>query len=426
MRSLSSWLGLSAGLAFLFVGAFSGQETPAAQPFPDAHEAPPPGWTGRVFKLSAEYPTRPVPATNLPWMRIDFRTEPERYMMAVLDYCLEGQREADWVAQNNQVRKWFHAPWQHWGVYGREFINGMTTELAASPGKLGPNQNRTVINAAIGFYNDVAAYEFGRVWADPMNPQINNIRFPDGSVAFKLLHVNATDEELPFLKGSPTREGYLPVDPGGVAPDGSLIPPSARRAVETVKLLQIDIAIREARNNDLTGWVFGTFVYDGNRPGTDPWKKLVPVGLSWGNDPGITPLNSDGGKALKQQWINPDMRLFEWRQSPGMGWAGRLNGPLDNPESSCMSCHSTAQVNNPANLAPGNFANNAERMRWFQNVKAGEAFNPPGQSTDYSLQLAGGIASFIQWLEVTKTQRSPEGLSQADEKVIPRRFTNNQ
>src|SRR6185503_10413622 len=27
-----------------------------------------------------------------------------------------------------------------------------------------------------------------------------------------------------------------------------------------------------------------------------------------------------------------------------LGWAGRMNGPIDHPMSSCMSCHQTAQV----------------------------------------------------------------------------------
>jgi hypothetical protein len=29
--------------------------------------------------------------------------------------------------------------------------------------------------------------------------------------------------------------------------------------------------------------------------------------------------------------------------SQHLGWLGRLNGPVDNPQSACLSCHGTAQ-----------------------------------------------------------------------------------
>jgi hypothetical protein len=36
-------------------------------------------------------------------------------------------------------------------------------------------------------------------------------------------------------------------------------------------------------------------------------------------------------------------------------------------------------------------------MRWFQNEEAGVPFDAAALSTDYSLQLAGGIANFYEW-----------------------------
>ena len=84
-----------------------------------------------------------------------------------------------------------------------------------------------------------------------------------------------------------------------------------------------------------------------------------------------------------------------------LGWNGRLNGPVDNPMSSCISCHMTAeypQVSqmNPTfdpslNAKPGD----AVWMRWFSNLNGGTPFDAtdpvdpsrkPG-STDFSLQL---------------------------------------
>ena len=63
--------------------------------FPDAHNPPPPGWTGAVFKLSQAYPaTLPnlEPGSKRKWTQFDFKkpADAPRYLQAVLDYCLEG------------------------------------------------------------------------------------------------------------------------------------------------------------------------------------------------------------------------------------------------------------------------------------------------------------------------------------------------
>ena len=79
-----------------------------------------------------------------------------------------------------------------------------------------------------------------------------------------------------------------------------------------------------------------------------------------------------------------------------LGWADRLNGPVDNRESSCLSCHSTAMDPQLVAMAPSHTASDATRLRWFENVQAGAVFGstPGGTSLDYSLQLAMGIQRF--------------------------------
>ena len=37
-------------------------------------------------------------------------------MGEVLHYAFEGNLEKDFRVQENAVRKWFHAPWLHWGT----------------------------------------------------------------------------------------------------------------------------------------------------------------------------------------------------------------------------------------------------------------------------------------------------------------------
>src|SRR4051794_5844239 len=60
--------------------------------FNDAHDVPPTGWTGPVFKLSQAYPKTLPKAGTRPWQRFDFKNPAEapQYMSAVLSYCLEG------------------------------------------------------------------------------------------------------------------------------------------------------------------------------------------------------------------------------------------------------------------------------------------------------------------------------------------------
>lgn len=76
------------------------------------------------------------------------------------------------------------------------------------------------------------------------------------------------------------------------------------------------------------------------------------------------------------------------------GWAERLNGPVDNPVSSCLSGHSTARW--PiVSLTPPTNATDTQRLVWFRNIKAGEPFETGQASLDYSLQLAYGIPEVL-------------------------------
>jgi hypothetical protein len=46
---------------------------------------------------------------------------------------------------------------------------------------------------------------FSQIWKDPDNPSWSDyIAFPEGSAVFKILLTDATDDELPFMAGSPT------------------------------------------------------------------------------------------------------------------------------------------------------------------------------------------------------------------------------
>jgi hypothetical protein len=346
----------------------------SAGTFPDAHERPPAGWQGPVFELSQEYPTELPAAEPVPWDGIDFTTAPEAYARAVLRYVYEGNREAQWIVQRNRVRRWYHAPWLHAGDSGREFVHGMTRERSSRPGELHPLQTSKIQNWAVGFYNPRGGWVLGRVWKDPKRPDATAARFPDGAVSAKLLFTAAPVSEVPYLKEAEIWKANIAADEAG------------KRAVQDVRLLQIDVAVRDARNDARTGWVFGTFMYDPAAPGATPWDRMVPVGLQWGNDPGITPTMVAAGTKLAETWVNREHSLPQH-----LGWGGRLNGPVDNPASSCVSCHGTAQHRAVSPLMPDSSASDETKLRWFRNLRSGEPFDAGQQSLDYSLQLAAGI-----------------------------------
>lgn len=67
---------------------------PALAQFPDAHDPPPAGWTGQVFKLKQDYPQTLPPTGSRPWTSISFKNRPNDYMKAVLAYALEGNKES--------------------------------------------------------------------------------------------------------------------------------------------------------------------------------------------------------------------------------------------------------------------------------------------------------------------------------------------
>jgi hypothetical protein len=79
--------------------------------------------------------------------------------------------------------------------------------------------------------------------------------------------------------------------------------------------------------------------------GDSPWHKMLPLGLAWGNDPGIKAVSDELGAAPERPLHETVIaKLAPKHGVRTLGWGGRMNGPIDNPLSSCMSCHQTSQV----------------------------------------------------------------------------------
>lgn len=375
--------------------------------YPDFGYQPPSSqYAGPLFQLSQSYPSKAPPATSLPAffeqlpspMSNDFETW-RAYMSAVKDYCLEGNVAANWDVQKNSLRQWFHMPWQHYGPLGREGIHGLTKEAQIQAKQLAPTQVTTGQTYAVGIYNDIGAYTIGEVWKDPHNPNPDFTSSPNsfanGTVVCKALFADVNLSEVPFLQNPVLWQGYI-----------TKTFDSADREVKNVALIQMDIAVRDTRASD-TGWIFGTFQYNGAITGKASWDNLVPVGIMWGNDPQETG-NDFTNPQPTQTKINPNLKQTAINAKTSelppthLGWNGRLNGPVDNPNSSCLSCHMTGEypqlaIMNPTFQANPPAVGSAEWMRWFQNIPAGQPFSAGTKSSDYSLQLAGGLANFYDW-----------------------------
>ena len=376
----------------------------AGQPPPPALantiDTVPAGWTGPVFQLSRDYPAALPAGYPKPWKAFDFKTESDQYIRAVLTHCREGNEAVDWVGQDNTIRKWYHAPGLVKGNNGREFIHGLTRERTSPAKELAPTQTQPWTNFAVGLYNPVAAYTIGRVWQDPTAPNADGVKFEDGAVGVKLLFTTAPTDQVPFLADSKEWQA------------NASLPGTDARNPQMVRLLQVDVAVRDERADGTTGWVFGTFMYQSSAPGTSPYDRLVPVGVMWGNDPDLTPAKAATGEKPKESWINPAST------SPHLGWLGRLNGPVDNPNSSCLSCHGRAGAPQTKDLVFRAGATDDQKMAYFTNVKAGDPYTAGIKSFDYSLQLGFGVGNFPD-PSLPDTPAVPRGFNPRSGEVDP-------
>jgi len=363
-------------------GTFTAQCTGT---FPDfimqSNRLPPAGQP--FFVLSQNYPAT-APTGDAPWLAIDFKNGTagaNAYLKALRDYAFDGMIAADFRPENNAVRQWFHMPLMNYDNGRREPIHGLTAERPIKGPELGLKKGVTISNYAVGFYNAAGGVTIGNVWKTG-SADVTKSNFAPGTMTFKILFSDAKPTD--FQKG----------DLMAGAPQFTIQTTSGPK---TVRLLQMDVSANDPRSP--TGWVFGTYAFDALATDNPAWLRLRPVGLSWGNDLGYTPADQKAGKKLTETTISDQIPGYA---KAHLGWAGRTNGPVDNPISGCLSCHGTAQFPRVADLAPFNASCNttAEKLHWFRNFPGTQAFgamdintckpitiNPPPVSLDFSLQM---------------------------------------
>ena len=463
---------------------------------------PPQNWQGPVFRLSDAYPRQPVDdRAAQPWRDSRFdalfaasTSQAKKQQLAydygwlVMNYIQAGNvnraGQEDWDVCQNSVRPWYSIPFQTYdAMSGREFTHGLTREAPVTFST--PQGNIDTTMWAVGFFNATAAYTLGTVWQADGRAKIpaSDVSFAEGAVVAKPLFNTSTPEQLPVLANQPAWNANIsdPTFCNCTPAEGkecTLVEESQQCPRSTtqwgdVRLLQFDFAVKDSRAPG-TQWVFGTFVADGQRKASepDPWQRISLLGVMWGND---TP--PDGQLAynfpadVKQNGFMEEVIFWDtvaelnkyggpevMKRMGHLGCNYRLNGPADNANSSCMSCHGTASVpdkhfdtppllsqfsaitkecvtpdaDNPLQGRDRSGAkatvNNSVDFAaidsiYFANVAAAEPFNmtvetsrgpvnvmgdgvpayPSGRdswiSLDYSLQLSISLKQWMQWQE---------------------------
>lgn len=338
---------------------------------------------------------------------------------------------------NPQQAGWYDMPWGAQGsvmsngaidpTSGREALLGSYTGQVLQPMSYPSNPPAAAFqNHAVVYYNDVAAYQLGQIWKDPFHPDLKYTQFPEGSIVVKVEAVTLTPEQWPVLNGSSVSHIYRP----DVESLSKLKDPTQRMPIVTpLRFLQMAVRVKDKVASPQTGWVFMAFAYDTHSHGATVWERTVPVGAMWGNDPQLAKFPDGLGPngELQETWVAPNLPSFI---ADGLGWGGRLAGPLDlgirhnvvtvsgqryagqDPKtadflrsSSCVSCHSAAQYPFIANLYPSPNMNfppeggqfllydpgSPQWAQWFQNLKGDQALSGRGRkgivSIDYDMML---------------------------------------
>ena len=427
-------------------------------PFANAQWPAPAGYPGTTFSLSHDYPaSAPVPA--MPW-RVAINNQPistanaSAYAEALKAAVGDDMRVLlqDYKNWDAPKRGWYNEPWL--GATMREPIHGMYVGSSPLSNTLfsGSGLTKPISTYVLTYYDKTAAVTLNKVWGSTaMTPSVTaqNTQFAEGSIIIKAAFITAGPTVWPVMKGALSWPLYIEVNATKQAA------PSKTPIMTPTYLMQFDIIVKDSVSAPKTGWVFTTLVYDASVAPTDPdiWNRMVVLGAQWGNDPQAND-PSVPNPVLLENWNNPKAPTYGGET---FGWGQRLSGPNDGAmndiayaagttptpqkyvkngkDSSCMSCHSSAQWNlqnqklgmdsfllplttarpspppgckvtkKDPNPACSNFLNSpqpgsVEWMKWFQNRQGNVPMDAGSIAGDFDMVLT--FKSLPAWFSATQ------------------------
>lgn len=309
------------------------------------------------FVLRADYDKSRREEDAFPWRGLNLRDKKEALRAALLlqKYFYENMAnqnprnpDMNFIAQKNTSRYWCHVPWLNVGPSGREAIHGLTKEL-----DMKPSTKIDVYSAAtpgtdwgVAYFNapgcETLGDVFGTASVPATVPHWDRTNFKNGTVSVKILFTSAN---FPAIKDAYAWKANVS-DVG-----------QSERSIKTVRHIQMDISVKESSfvgiAPRMNNWTMFGFYYDPNYDfdkefraefGEENPLKAIP------NLPaGLFKMRPMGVQTGFDAPSTGDTILFGSAQANGAG--GRLNGPADNPKTSCLGCHATA--GHPVSMVPG-------------------------------------------------------------------------
>jgi hypothetical protein len=307
----------------------------------------PPGL--KPFVLKADYEAAAQVSETLPWKGKTFnlRDAADAQALAVMlqKYFYEGMtpvgapNDKMFIAQNNRATYWCHMPWQQLGESGREAIHGLTAErnlFRSDVYPVAPVDSRSALGSdwGVGYYNSIGCRTIGDVFGSRRNPRpapdwTRAVPYGDGTISVKILFTTATFDAVKNAFAWQANV-YKPEE-------------KPRRSVQTVRHIQMDIGVKasELNPNPFTNnWLMLTYYYDESYT-NDLGIPGLPAGLTH-----MRPVGVQFGYSQAETVLLPGAKTNQQN--------GLLNGPADNPKSSCLSCHAQAGMpQDQVPMAPG-------------------------------------------------------------------------
>lgn len=316
--------------------------------------------------------------------------------------------------RENEYRTWCSTPWLVDGPKGREAVHGLTKEFPMHPNPIYAaetskknskgeplfDEKTKPMSWGVAYFNRPVCEAYEQIFGTPEKPRLPlnpDVANPDGFVSFKLLF-----NTLQGWEGYPAWKGAY----SWMAHVGDHMFRSSR-TLQRIPHVQMDISFKDSRlrgtNKDVDHWVMLTYVFDASYFDGDldvahlpeALRKMRPVGVQYGLERGQS-IIFDGAKTNFQV-------ADEWIVS---GPETMLNGPADNPKSSCLGCHAAAGFDEVTTeffgaSALSLFPNTEDSWKFtlYKNEHYQHLKNRYGQGFDFNRQTEIAYKRYILWLE---------------------------